>query len=101
MKIWTVTPNDDSGAPAPTVHYTADAANAAAREWVESYWPAWMDADFPIPDDWKAALELLTNLTGFMDSISVAEHDISDHPDLGADLADAAAYERHMQETEC
>jgi hypothetical protein len=80
MKIWTLTINDDSGLPEPAIYHTESAANAAAWVWVAKRWMSW--SDDPIPSDWRDAYVALRDTVGFMDSISLAEHDLSGHPAL-------------------
>lgn len=83
MKIWTLTINDDNGLPTPTVHFTKADADLSAAGWVQEAWRNWFGADGdPCPADWRAAHETLSDQAGFLDSISMAEHDISGHPDL-------------------
>lgn len=103
MKIWTVTANDDNGLPAPDIYTSqADAVNAC-RDWVASYWGAWMGEGVAMPDDWNEAHQMLSDQAGFLDSISLGEHDIAD-PDQTRPEAQAyrdAAKRQHHREGEC
>ena len=77
MKIWTLHFNDDE--PATIAFSTADAANAAASEWVTGQWAIWKGTD-NCPDNWEGAHDVLSDQAGFTDSLTLSEHDISAHP---------------------
>ncbi len=80
-EIWTLTINDDNGSPSPVAFNTLDAANTDAKAWVEARWIAWFGKDAaPCPEKWREAMDILSDQVGFMDSISMCEHDLSDHP---------------------
>lgn len=79
MKIWTLTTNDE--APGTDVFSTKAEAEAQAMEWVKISWESWYGPDLPVFDpDWEIAAEKLYDQAGFMDSITLSEHDISTHP---------------------
>lgn len=79
MKIWLVTFNDDDGI-GVEICYSAAEAEEMAREWVRSAWQE--HTSKPMPDEWRRALDLLCMVPCFMDSVTVSERDISDHPAL-------------------
>lgn len=83
MKIWTITTDQDGEGTATAVHTTEADARAHYARIVAASWESWFgdDAD-PMPDDTETAWRILTEQSGFWDTVTLAEHDISDHPDL-------------------
>jgi hypothetical protein len=79
MKIWLVTFNDDDGIGVEICYSEAEAEDMA-REWVKASWEEYTPK--PMPDDWRRALDALSMQPCFMDSVTVSERDISDHPAL-------------------
>lgn len=73
MKVWTVTYNDDSGVHS-TVHLTVEEADAAALEWIQHYRPSFPEVDFD--QTWADVQSDLCEESGYMDSVSVVEHDL-------------------------
>jgi hypothetical protein len=86
MKIWTVLFNDDAG-PSVETYNSQLLADDAAWDWVQDYWTTnWQMEDTPpaMPEDWQEAYEYLQeNMTMFIDSVHVEEHDVHppQHPD--------------------
>lgn len=72
MKIWTVTYNDDNGV-RTEVFNNEDEQLAAAETWTRQAW----DDEETWPTDWSEAYEELCDTPGFIDSISLEEHQIS------------------------
>jgi hypothetical protein len=83
MKIWTVTYNDDDGV-GTDVFNTEAAAEAAAFHWTKVYWEG-MRSPTKMLEDWREAFDWLCEQPGFMDSITVTEHEVQapDH-ELGS-----------------
>lgn len=75
MKIWTVTTNDDYGIETK-VFTTEDAANAAARAWVEKAWGKDEEGSDPMPEAWRDAYETLSDEPGFIDSLHFDCHEV-------------------------
>lgn len=75
MKIWTITYNDDNGSPDCEVFNTEEGVEAAAREWIDAYQGDYPNVDFNRP--WRDVFDSLTEQLGFMDSITVQTHNVS------------------------
>lgn len=87
MKIWTITTDDHNGTQT-VVHFTEAAADAAALAFCREHWPK--DAG-PMPEDFTAAYDLIQ--AGDSGLIWIEEHDISDHPAIGAAIEATALAE--------
>jgi hypothetical protein len=83
MKIWTITTDTDNGT-STEVFFTEDHANARATAIVTNWYDDWLRADEEPRDhtDWMETYELLQDVSGFIDTLVVDEHDLSAHPDL-------------------
>lgn len=79
MKIWTIMINDDNSGFEPEIHFTKKAADRAAWDWVLGAWTKWF-GNPDAPPNWQEAAEKLYEQAGFLDSITLTEHDISYHP---------------------
>lgn len=77
--IWTVTTNDDSGAPDASVYTTAEDAEEAANDWVDGYWTQSEGRQlFPMITKFSAKYEwLCENDSDFRDSCIVSEHEVT------------------------
>jgi hypothetical protein len=76
MKIWTLTYNDDNGSPPSDVFLTSEELQIAADEWIQAYRPTYGSVvDFNQP--WEDVANALYEQAGFMDSITVQEHDLT------------------------
>lgn len=94
MKIWTITTDQDGEGTATAVHVTESAARAQFARIVAASWESWFGTNAaPMPDDTAKAWEVLTMQTGFIDTVSLAEHDISDHPAIAAAIEATALAE--------
>ena len=81
MKIWSLVINDDDNSSfEPEIHFTEAKANDSAEGWVRSAWGDWWDDPYYPNIPWREAYAHLCERTGFIDSISMTEHDISAHP---------------------
>lgn len=103
MKIWTITTSDDSGT-ATQAHTTEASARAQYARIVAASWESWFgESAAPMPDDTAKAWEVLSDQTGFLDSLTIEEHDIAD-PIQASPEAQAyreAAKRQHHREGEC
>lgn len=102
MKIWTITTDTDMGTET-SVWFTEAAANARATAIVTNWYDDWLRADNEPRDhtDWQETYELLQEVSGFIDTLVVDEHDLSAHPDLAKDrftvwVADKHGYGTHF-----
>jgi hypothetical protein len=80
-KVWTITVDGDGEPMRTTVWVTEEQAAIAYGAEVAA---AWRDfcPDLPQPENAQDAYEALCNMPGFLDTICMVEHDISDHPEL-------------------
>lgn len=76
MKIYSVTYNDDNGSPSCDVFMSQAEADSAAKEWVEAYKVVYPQIDYD--QEWEEVLEDLVEEAGFIDSITLQVHEISD-----------------------
>ena len=79
MKVWTVSTDTDGDGAATAVHVSEEPARAQFARMVAACWESWK-ADKPWPGDASVAYQALCDTVGFMDTITVQEHDISSHP---------------------
>ena len=79
MRLWLVTFNDDDGI-GVDICYSAAEAEELAREWVRAAWSE--HTEKAMPDDRRRALDALTMLPCFLDSVTISDRDISNHPAL-------------------
>lgn len=78
MKIWTLSYDDGAD---PSIFHTEADANGAAVDWAYHQWRTWFGPDQrPTPSSWREAVSLLYEQAGFLDSITLSEFDLSDHP---------------------
>lgn len=103
MKIWTITTSDDSGT-ATQAHTTEASARAQYARIVAASWGSWFgESAAPMPDDTAKAWEVLSDQTGFLDTVTLEEHNIAD-PAQTSPEAQAyrdAAKRQHHREGEC
>lgn len=83
MKIWTVTYNDDNGSPHSIVATSAEAANEAARDWINGYAAKYPNVDFDRP--WRDVFSDLCEEFAFIDSVTVEEHSLPFAAIVGTD----------------
>lgn len=96
MKIWTIVYNDDNGATVDVVN-TQELADHMATVWVSLAWTEVMGT-VPVPPSWQEAYDRLVEAPGFMDSISVMEHDVfAPIPTDPIDKAYIEAARRHFE----
>ena len=87
MKIWTITTSDDSGT-ATQAHTTEASARAQYARIVAASWESWFgESAAPMPDDTAKAWGVLSDQTGFLDTVTLEEHDITTHPAVREALA--------------
>lgn len=88
MKIWTITTDDDNGTQT-AIHTTRGAAEAQAREIVAAWYERHVAADGEERDheDWQESYDILRDTVGFMNSLTLEEHDITTHPAVREALA--------------
>lgn len=84
MKLWTVVSNGDDGIVSQIATSAEDAARLAYG-FVAEFWND-MRSD-ALPDDWQAAMEVLTSMPTFMDGVYVQEHEVELPVFVGVDLA--------------
>lgn len=82
MKIWTLTIETDHFGVLTAIHFTKAAADAQAVEVVTAWYERHIAADGEPRDhtDWQESYSILCDAMGFNESISLVEHDISEHP---------------------
>ena len=79
MKIWSLVIDDDDNGFSSSLFFSEVEADEAAWDWVLGAWISWFgNAD--APPNWEQAADKLYEQAGFMNSISMTEHDISAHP---------------------
>jgi hypothetical protein len=99
MKIWTITTDQDGEGTATAVHMTEADAKGHYGRIIAASWASWFGSNAaPMPDDTAKAWEVLTMQTGFMDSVTLTEHDISHHPAIAAALAAFDAMQNSIQD---
>lgn len=88
MKIWTITTDDDNGTQT-AIHTTQAAAEAKAREIVAAWFARHVaeDGEERDHDDWRESYEILCDTVGFMNCLTIEEHDITTHPAVREALA--------------
>lgn len=84
MKLWTVVSNGDDGI---VSQIAASAEDAARRAHViaSGFWSDVRSDD--MPENWQAAMEVLTSMPFFMDGVYVQEHEVEFPVFVGVDLA--------------
>ena len=81
MKIWSLAINDEYNSSfEPEIFFSEDEASEEAEAWVTAAWNNWFEFEIPRPELWEDARDELEKQVGFLDYISMTEHDISDHP---------------------
>ena len=83
MKLWTVVSNGDDGITSQIATSAEDAARLAYG-FVAEFWND-MRSD-ALPDDWQAAMEVLTSMPTFMDGVFVQEHEVAVPDFVGVEL---------------
>ncbi|MDO8983028.1 hypothetical protein [Cypionkella sp.] len=79
MKIWSLVINDDDSSFEPSLFFSEADADEAAWDWVLGAWISWF-GNVDAPSNWEQAANKLYEQVGFMNSITLTEHDISAHP---------------------
>jgi hypothetical protein len=105
MKIWTITTSQADDGTATAVYLREADAIAHRARIVAASWASWFGRDAaPLPDDMAEAWGTLTNQAGFMDTLTLQEHDVDlnagDDPDVLAAYR-AAARELHQDDGTC
>lgn len=83
MKLWTVVSNGDDGIVSQIATNAEDAARRA-HEIASGFWSDVRSDD--MPEDWQAAMEVLTSMPFFMDGVYVQEHEVELPVFVGVEL---------------
>lgn len=93
MKIWTITTDHEGTQTAG--HCTKEAAEAQAVEIVTAWYDRHLRGDTERRDhtDWRESYAMLCDTVGFLECLTMEEHDISDHPAIAAAIEATALAE--------
>lgn len=95
MKIWTVTTSQEDDGTATAVFANEADAMAQYARIVAASWEGWFgDTKGPMPEDTDEAWDILTSQVGFLDGVTVKEHDVASP--ISADVAARVAHLRHV-----
>lgn len=84
MKLWTITTQGDDGT--KTAVHTSEAQ--AVAQWARIVAASWVSVmgDKPMPDNTRAAYEILTDTAGFVDFVQIESHTVTDSDECRAAL---------------